>query len=63
MLFRASMGVNRFWIILRFIRFDNQKTRVVSLQNDEVAAVRDLWSTLNRKILKKYKRTENLTVD
>ena len=57
------MSLNRFWNILRFIRLDNQNTRTKRLQSDKAAAIRDVWLMLNQNLVKKYRPTENLTVD
>jgi len=62
-LYRASMGINRFWNILRFIRFDDANTRQERQQIDKAAPIRDIWAMLNSNLQNYYKPTENLTVD
>ncbi|XP_056633358.1 uncharacterized protein LOC130442962 [Diorhabda sublineata] len=42
--FRATMGLNRFKTLLRFIRFDNKETRFKRRENDKLAAIRDIWN-------------------
>jgi hypothetical protein len=46
-LYPANMSLNRFWSILRCIRFDNQNTRTERVQNNKAAADHDIWITLN----------------
>lgn len=62
-LYRATMGINRFWNILRFIRFDDANTRDVRIKEDKAAPIRDLWTMLNSNLSKLYKPTECLTID
>jgi len=46
-LYRVSMGINRFWNILQFIRFDDANTRQERQQIDKAAPIRDIWVMLN----------------
>lgn len=62
-LYRATMGINRFQSIMRFIRFDDADTRQLRLQNDKAAPIRDLWEMLNNNLSQMYKPTESLTID
>ena len=62
-LYRATMGINRFKSILRFIRFDDFKTRPKRLLEDKAAPISDLWNMLNANLYAMYKPTENLTID
>ncbi|XP_018395958.1 PREDICTED: piggyBac transposable element-derived protein 4-like [Cyphomyrmex costatus] len=62
-LYRATMGLNRFRNILRFIRFDDANTRQQRAKEDKAAPIRDLWTMLNANLSKMYKPTENLTID
>ncbi|CAL1687546.1 unnamed protein product [Lasius platythorax] len=62
-LYRATMSLNRFWNILRFIRFDDSNTRNLRLKDDKAAPIRDIWTVLNSNLRKHYRPTENLTVD
>lgn len=41
-LYRAAIGINRFWNILRFIRFDDANTRVQRMKDDKAAPIRDI---------------------
>jgi len=62
-LYRASMGLNRFWNILRFIRFDNANSRVERMKDDKAAPIRDIWEMLKANLTKLYKPSECLTID
>lgn len=62
-LYRAAMSINRFWNILRFLRFDDANTREERQRTDKAAPIRDLWIMLNSNLRKYYKPTENLTID
>lgn len=62
-LYRATMGINRFKSILRFIRFDDFNTRQQRLREDKTAPIRDLWNMLNTNLGTMYRPTENLTID
>ena len=60
---RAAMSRDRFKMMLRFIRFDNENTSAERVQTDEAAAVRDVWIMLNRHLEKLYKPYECITID
>lgn len=62
-LFRATMGLNRFWDLIRFIRFDDARTRNERQRTDKAAPIRDVWIMLNANLAKYYVPTENLTID
>lgn len=62
-LYRASMGMNRFWNILRFLRFDDANTREERQKTDKAAPICDVWTMLNSNLRKYYRPTENLTID
>ena len=62
-LYRATMGINRFRNIMRFIRFDDANTRKQRKITDKAAPIRDIWTMLNKNLSQIYKPTENLTVD
>lgn len=49
-LYRATMGLQRFYTILRYIRFDNGNTREQRLLTDKAAAILDNWLMLNRNL-------------
>ncbi|XP_044589814.1 piggyBac transposable element-derived protein 3-like isoform X2 [Cotesia glomerata] len=62
-LYRAAMSINRFWNIIRFIRFDDANTRAQRMETDKAAPIRDIWTMLNSNLAKHYKPTECLTID
>lgn len=62
-LYRATMGINRFWALLRFIRFDDANTRSQRTLTDKAASIRDVWTMLNANLAAHYKPSENLTID
>lgn len=62
-LYRAAMSINRFWNIIRFIRFDDANTRARRMETDRAAPIRDIWTMLNSNLAKHYKPTEYLTID
>ncbi|KAF7278930.1 hypothetical protein GWI33_007833 [Rhynchophorus ferrugineus] len=57
-LYRAAMSINRFWNIIRFIRFDDANTRAQRLENDKAAPIRDIWTMLNSRFSAKQKNGE-----
>lgn len=61
--FRATMSLERFWAISRFIRFDNQITRLERQRNDKAAAIRDIWEMLNVKLRDNFTPGEAVTID
>lgn len=61
-LYRATMGINRFWNILRFIRFDDANTRRARIEEDKVAPIRDIWTMLNSNLVEMYRPTDCLTI-
>ncbi|XP_065674166.1 piggyBac transposable element-derived protein 4-like [Hydra vulgaris] len=62
-LYRATIGINRFRNIMRFIRFDDANTRKQRKKSDKAAPIRDIWTMLNKNLSQIYKPTDNLTVD
>ena len=62
-LYRAAMGINRFWNIIRFIRFDDANTRAQRMEIDKAAPKRDIWTMLNNNLPKHYNPIEHLTID
>ncbi|KAB0805311.1 hypothetical protein PPYR_02281 [Photinus pyralis] len=62
-LYRATMAINRFWAITRFLRFDNANTRPQRLESDKAAAITELWLLLNNNLRAHYVPSECLTVD
>ena len=62
-LYRAAMGINRFWNIIRFIQFDDANTRAQRMEIDKAAPIRDISTMLNSNLPKHYDPTEHLTID
>ena len=62
-LYRATFGINRFWNIVRFIRFDDSNTREARIREDKAAPIPDIWNMLNSNLSSMYKPTEHLTID
>ena len=62
-IFRATMTLNRFKIILRFLRFDNKTTRPERRAQDKLAAIRDVWAMFISQLPKFYIPSTDLTVD
>lgn len=62
-IFRAAMSYNRSIAILRFIRFDDSRTREFRQQTDKAAPIRDIWNYLNENLAKNYDPHENITID
>ena len=52
------MSRDRFKMMLRFIRFDNENTCAERVHTDKAAPIRDIWIMLNRKLEKLYKPYE-----
>lgn len=61
-IFRATMSRDRFALISRFIRFDNNVTRVQRLAQDKAAPIRDIWSLLNVSLAENYYPHTDITV-
>lgn len=62
-LIRAAMPLDRFRMMLRVIRFDNDATRTSRAATDKAAAIRDIWAMLNDNLRRNYKPGECITVD
>ena len=45
-LYHAAMGINCFWNIICFIRFDDANTRAQRMEIDKAAPIRDIWTIL-----------------
>ena len=61
-LYRATMGLNRFRAILRFIRFDDANTLQARTEQGKAALIPDVWIMFNSNLSQMYKSTENLTI-
>ena len=53
-IFTETMSRNKFMIILRFIRFDDKRTRPRRQENDKYAPIRDLWETVMNNVEKSF---------
>ena len=62
-LLRAGMSRERFKMMLKFIRFDNENTRTERAQTDKAAPIRDIWILFNRNLEKPCKPYECTTID
>ncbi|XP_050338292.1 piggyBac transposable element-derived protein 4-like [Bactrocera neohumeralis] len=62
-LYRATMGFNRFFSILRFLRFDDKNTRATRLLTDKAAPINELWTMINNNLAAHYKPSSCLTID
>ena len=62
-LYRATIGLNIFLAILRFIRFDDANTRQARTEQDKAALIRDVWTMFNSNLSKMYEPTKNSTID
>lgn len=60
--YRGSMSRNRFGEILRFLRFDDCRTRSARCSLDKAAPIRDVWEMMNVSLKQNYCPSENLTV-
>ncbi|XP_071750116.1 uncharacterized protein [Lepeophtheirus salmonis] len=59
----AAMSLDRFLMMLRFIRFDNENNRAERAQTDKTAPIRGLWLILNKNLERAYKPHECITID
>lgn len=62
-LYCASMGLQRFWSISSYIRFDNGSTRQQRKGRDKAAAISDIFLMLNRNLQNNFVAGANVTVD
>ena len=62
-IFRATMGINKFKQILRFIRFDDKTTHTFRRAKDKLAQIRDIFEECNKNLRKFYLPGENITID
>src|SRR6218665_1040144 len=62
-IFTATMSVNRFVDILRFLRFDNNSSREHRRASDKLAAIRDIWKRFVAQLPKLYVPGTDITVD
>ena len=57
------MSKDRFQLLLRYIRFDNKVTRNERSKSDKAAAIRDVWTIMDRNLSKGYKPSAAAVVD
>ncbi|XP_037042530.1 piggyBac transposable element-derived protein 4-like [Bradysia coprophila] len=62
-IFRATMSLVRFKLLLRFIRFDDKATRSIRRATDKLAPIRDIFEECNKMFAKFYIPGHFLTVD
>lgn len=60
---RAVMSLERAQQLLRFMRFDDQRTRTDRLRTDRLAAFRDMWNIFSDAISRSYTPSPDLTID
>ena len=61
--FPESRARNRFWEILRFLRFDLRNTRSTRLQTDKLALISKLWNRFVENSMSLHKPGFNITTD
>ena len=54
---------DRFQLLLRYIRFYNKVTRNERSKSDKAAAIRDVWTMMDRNLSKGYKPSAAVIVD
>jgi hypothetical protein len=62
-IFRATMGINRFKTILRYMRFDDKETRAERRVADKLAAIRELFEHFVNSCRTYYELSPCTTVD
>lgn len=60
---RAVMSLERAQQLLRFLRFDDQRTRTDRLKFDRMAAFRDVWNVFSDSLMQSYTPSPELTID
>lgn len=60
---RATMSLNRFKVIMKFLRFDDKKTRKDRRQRDKLSAFREIWEMFLSRCRMCYSLGPNGTVD
>ena len=63
LIFRETMGRNKFQSILRYIRFDDKNSRSLRRQTDKFAAIRELWDLVMYNCQKSYFPGANVTIN
>lgn len=67
-IFRACMSLERFKLLLRFIRFDDRLQRIAQqpadlAERDRLAPFRDIWNLFVQSCRNSYRPSENVTID
>ena len=62
-IFRTAMSQKRFLALLKYIRFDDKRTRAFRQQTDKAAPIRDIWNFFNENLANNYDPHEAFTVD
>ncbi len=62
-IFPATMTLSRFRSILRFLRFDDKRTRAERAANDKLAPIRYVWDLFIGNLRKPYVPGSDITVD
>ena len=62
-IFAATMPLNRFKDLLRYLRFDNKNTRAARRETDKLAAFRDIWEMFLPTLRRNYIPGTDMTVD
>lgn len=62
-IFRGTMSLSRFKLLLRFIRFDDKDTRSIRRSTDKLAPIRDIFEEINKMFSRYYVPGSFLTVD
>ena len=60
---RACMSLKRFQTIMKFLRFDDKRTREERRSRDKLAPIRELWEMFIQRCRSSYNPSENCTVD
>ncbi|XP_043475651.1 piggyBac transposable element-derived protein 4-like [Leptopilina heterotoma] len=61
--FRASMNLQRFYVLINALRFDNIHTRDERTKLDKLAAIREIFDMFNDKCKECYTPGQYLTID
>ncbi|KAK2574811.1 hypothetical protein KPH14_012935, partial [Odynerus spinipes] len=62
-IFRLTMGWNRFYLLMRCLRFDEKDTRAKRTAVDKLAPIRELFEEVVAMFTKYYSLSEYVTVD
>ena len=62
-IFPATMGLQRFRLLLRLLRFDDRALRNARFRNDKFAPIRELFTEFQNTILRLYWPHETITID